>query len=385
MLECQAPLFSLPQDIHYLNAAYMGPLAKSTEQAGVEAVRLKSTPYTLTPADFFSGTNMLRERFGRLINAESRRVALVPSVSYGVAIAGHNITLARGQNVVIPAEEFPSNVHMWRDACAGVGADFRMVPRPTDVQRPAREWSARIMEAIDDQTAVVTLTLVHWTDGTPFDLAAIARRAREVGAYLILDGTQSIGAVPFDFGIIQPDLLVCASYKWLLGPYQYGFAVLGDRLLEGRPFERTWIGREGSENFAGLVNYTDGYQPGARRFDVGENSNWVSVAMLNESLRLIEGWGVERIAGYIEGLLVALRAELEGVPGLHLPPRDDQAPHMLGIRLPDAARVPQVLEALAARKVYASQRGTSLRVSPHVYNSTANMHALATTLREVLG
>ncbi len=381
MLDCQRHLFSLPEGEHYLNCAYMGPLLKSVEAAGIEGVRRKSVPRTITPPDFFTEPEQLRARFAELIHTEARRVALVPAVSYGTAIAGCNVALQQGRNVVVPGEEFPSNVYAWMDHCAREGAELRIVPRPSDVQSVGQAWNARVLEAIDTNTAVVTLTVVHWTDGTVFDLAAIGARAREVGALFIVDGTQSVGALPFDFAAVQPDLLVCAGYKWLLGPYQLGFAALGDRLLDARPFEFNWINRENSEDFAGLVDYRTGYQEGARRFDVGERSNPITVPMLNESLRQILAWGVAEIQAYCAHLGETLLDALgEGAP-FTLNPPEERGAHLFGVRVPDPAAIPSVLEQLAARKVYVSQRGSSVRVSPNVYNTPEDMAALAEALK----
>ena len=178
---------------------------------------------------------------------------------------------------------------------------------------------------------------------------------------------------------VQPDLLVCASYKWCLGPYQYGFAVLGERLLQGEPLESTWIGREGAEDFAGLVNYKDGFRAGARRFDAGEHSNFVAVPMLSESLRQILAWGVENISAYCASLVEEVRAALQGSP-FALPPPEDHTPHMFGIHMPEAAHIPRILEELKRREIYVSQRGTSVRVSPNVYNTADDMKALAEAL-----
>lgn len=383
-MDCQRHLFSLPADEHYLNCAYMGPLMKSVEAAGIAGVRRKVVPNRIAAQDFFAEPQALRERFAALVHTEPRRVAIVPSVSYGVAIAAHNTPLRRGQNVVVPGEEFPSNVYAWMDACTRAGAELRLVPRPSDVQRVGRAWNERVLEAIDADTAAVTLTAVHWTDGTRFDLAPIARRAREVGALLVVDGTQSVGALPFDFDALQPDLLVCASYKWLLGPYQLGFAVVGDRLLEGRPFEMTWIGRAGSENFAALVDYQTGYQPGARRFDVGEHSNPITVPMLIESLRQIEAWGVDAIQDYCAGLGRALEEALGAANGFTLNPPDERGAHLFGVRVPHPEAIPAILAELAARKIFVSQRGHFLRVSPHLYNTPEDMHALAEALRSAV-
>jgi selenocysteine lyase/cysteine desulfurase len=383
-LDCQSHLFSLPADEHYLNCAYMGPLTKAAEAAGIAGVRRKATPRSITSRDFFTECDALRQSFGTLIHADADRVALVPAVSYGVAIAAHHLQLRRGQNVVLPGEEFPSNVYAWRDLCARNGAELRTVPRPTDAQSVGAAWNARLLEAVDANTAVVTLTAVHWTDGTRFDLEALGRRAREVGALYIVDGTQSIGALAFDWTRVQPDLLVCASYKWLLGPYQLGFAVLGERLLSATPFEHNWINRENSEDFAALVDYRDGFQFGARRFDVGEHSNPITVPMLLESLRQILAWGVDAIQGYCAGLGRALEQALGEQHGFALNPAAERGAHLFGVRVPHPELIPAILAQLAARKVFVSQRGTSVRVSPHVYNTAQDMEALADALKAAI-
>ena len=297
-------------------------------------------------------------------------------------MAVHNTPLRPGQNVVIPAEEFPSNVYGWMAACDRSGAELRLVDRPPE-PAPAAAWNSRILEAIDRHTAAVTLTDIHWTDGTPFDVDAIGRRAREVGALFVIDGTQSVGALPFDFDRLQPDLLVCAGYKWLLGPYQYGLIAVGDRLLDGEPFEHNWINRKDSDNFSNLSRYRKAYGAGARRFDAGERSNFILVAMLNEGLKQILDWGVPAIRDYCMALSGDLEAALADGPYV-MAPAQDRSPHLFGIRVPDAARLPALLEDLRRREVHVSQRGTSLRVSPHVYNTPEDLGALVQALRAAM-
>ena len=385
MLSCQKHLFSLPENEHYINCAYMGPLLKTTEAAGIEGLQRKSVPRQVTPPDFFNGPNSLRRLFAQLVNADAEQVAIVPAVSYGVAIAAHNLSLRSGQNVVLPGEEFPSNVYAWMDQCARDGAELRIVDRPRDVQATGKAWNERILDAIDNDTAIVTLTAVHWTDGIHFDLEAIGQRAREAGALLLVDGTQSVGALPFDFQRVQPDLLVCAGYKWLLGPYQSGFAVLGERLIGGRPMEMSWMTREGSENFAELINYRDGFQPGARRFDVGETSNFINVPMLEDSLRQLLEWGADNIQAYCAELHGVLDSALDGRGGFTLNAPGECGAHLFGVTVPDPAMIPAILEQLARRKVFVSQRGAAVRVSPNVYNTPRNMEALAEALLAAAG
>ena len=379
-MECQRHLFTLPEDQHYLNCAYMSPLLKSVEAAGIAGLRRKVNPADLVPADFFDETQELRRLFARLVNTEAERVALVPAVSYGIAIASHNAQLRPGQNVVIPGEEFPSNVYAWMSQCQHSGAGLRFVERPD--QGSTESWTIRLLDAIDHNTAVVTLSTVHWTDGTPFDVERIGRRAREVGAVFVVDGTQSIGAVPFDFADVQPDLLVCAGYKWLFGPYQYCFAVVGDRLVDAEPFEHNWITRKNSQDFSALVNYQSEFQPGAQRFDAGERSNFILVPMLVEALKQLDRWGIANIQAYCARLSSGLAEALTDSP---FTIAAERSAHLFGVRLPDAERIPAILAALRSRRVYVSQRGSSIRVSPHVYNRPEDIHALAEALLMAVG
>lgn len=245
-------------------------------------------PMGINPSDFFAQSDEIRWRFARLVGAaDPNRIAVIPSVSYGVAVAARNLVVEEGQNIVLLHEQFPGNVYAWQRKAAACGAEIHTVIPPDEATRGAA-WNERIIEAIDESTAIVTVPHVHWTDGTVFDLTAIGRRAREVGAALVIDGTQSVGALPLDVWEVQPDALIVATYKWLLGPYSTAVAYLGPRFDGGVPLEETWLGRAGSEDFQGLVDYQSEYQPGAAiRYDMGERANFILHPMLQASLDLL--------------------------------------------------------------------------------------------------
>jgi selenocysteine lyase/cysteine desulfurase len=361
----------------------MGPLPRATEEAGVRGVRLKRDPTRVFPEDFFRDSDELRVLFGRLINAPASRVAILPAASYGVATACRNLDIGPGRNVVLAAEQFPGNVYAWRSAVSRNGGELVVVSPPPGSHR-GRGWNARMLEAIGPTTAVVAIGTVHWTDGTRFDLEAIGARAREVGAALILDGTQSVGALPFDVEAVQPDALICASYKWLLGPYSAALGYFGPRFDDGIPLEETWIARRGSEDFQGLVDYVDDYQPGAVRYDVGERSNFILVPMQVASLRQILNWTPEAIQEYTAELCSDMLTELEPL-GYSLEEEDWRSPHLFGIRMPPSLDLVTVRDALSRRNVAVSLRGSSLRVSPHLYNDASDVAALLEALRAAAG
>lgn len=344
----------------------------------MRGIRRKVLPTSITASDFFDEADAVRERFATLVSAPSpERVALIPAASYAVATCAQNLDLRAGQNVVTLHEQFPGNVYTWRALRERAGIELRTI-EPIDSPR-GQSWNDRILEAIDGDTAVVAIGAIHWTDGTVFDLETIGRRCREVGAALIIDGTQSVGALPIDVQAVQPDALITAAYKWLMGPYSIGCAYYGPRFDGGRPLEETWIARKGSEDFAGLVDYQDEYQPGAIRYDVGERSNFALMPMLLESLEMVLEWGPERIQEYVRTLTAPL---IEMAVGAGYAIEEDRwrSGHLFGLRVPDHIDIEDVKRRCAARSVSVSQRGNSIRVAPHVYNTPEDVAALQEAL-----
>jgi selenocysteine lyase/cysteine desulfurase len=238
-----------------------------------------------------------------------------------------------------------------------------------------------VLDAIDEATAIVAVPNVHWTDGSLVDLGAVGARAREVGAALVVDATQSLGALPLSIDSVQPDFLACASYKWLLGPYSTGFLYAHPRWHHAAPLEHNWQNRANSEDFAGLVDYKDAFQPGARRFDVGERSNFALMPMVVAALEQLEAWGVDAIAASLQSKTDIIADEARA-RGLHVAERTERGPHMLGVRFPGGAPS-GILASLADENVHVSLRGDSIRISPHLYNRDEDIERLFGVLSAV--
>lgn len=373
----QRDLFEVPGGISYLNCAYMGPLLRETREIGERSVGRKSRPWEVTPTDFFEEAEEARTLFARLVGGDANGVAIVPSVSYGMAVATANVPVGRGERVLILEEQFPSNVYPWRELVKKKEADLVAVPRPDDY-----DWTRAVLERLDGRTAVVAVPNCHWTDGSLLDLVEIGRRAREVGAALVVDGIQSLGAHPFDVREVRPDFLIASSYKWMLGPYGVGFMYVGEAYREGAPIEHNWINRRGSEEFSRVVDYQDVFQPGARRYDVGERSNFVLLPMVVTALRRILGWGVENVSETIGGLTDLVEEEA-GRLGIGTVPKERRARHMIGLKLGPEA--PGGLAArLAAEGIFVSERGGSIRVSPHLYNTEEDVKRLFAALAKTV-
>ncbi len=369
----------MPAGNVYLNCAYMSPMLKSVEKKGIEGIQSKRNPAQVTPEDFFNDTEKVRKEFSKLINGEPGRIVLVPSVSYGMANVVKNIKLTASDNIIVAAEQFPSNYYPWQRVHQDTGAKLKVISPPDELVQRGKVWNERLMDGIDSQTKLVALGNVHWADGTLFNLKEIRRRTKDVGALLVIDGTQSVGAFPFDVNEIQPDVLVCAGYKWLMGPYSLGLAYYGKYFDHGKPVEENWINRLHSENFAGLVNYESNYQPGSLRYEVGEHSNFILLPMLLEALKQINQWKPKVIQQYCAGITdkpIALLREA----GFWVEDDKFRGRHLFGLRLPANIPAEKIKKALLKNKISVSFRGNAIRVSPHLYNSEADMMKLVRVL-----
>lgn len=374
-LPTQRHLFDIPPDVAYMNCAFMSALPMATIAAGERGLARKARPWIIDARDFFADSEAVRALFAQLINASAEDVALVPSVSYGMAQAANNIAVRSGQRILTLAEEFPSNVYPWMELARRAGAVVFPVPRPDD-----GDWTAALLAHLDSSIAIVAVPHCHWTDGALLDLEAVGLACRRIGAALCIDGSQSLGALPFDVRRIDPDFVATGTYKWLLGPYSTGFLYVAPRWQEGRPIEQNWITRKNSEDFAGLVNYRSEYQAGARRFDIGQHSNFALNPAVKSSLELLLHWGIARVFAAIKARIdsIAERAEqelnLESVPS-HL-----RAGHYLGLKLGGSppADLPR---RLAAANVHVSLRGSSLRITPHVWNNNDDVERLFAALK----
>ena len=377
MIPSQRDLFDIPRDVAYLNCGYMSPLSKKVIEAGNRGLRRKAQPWNVTSDDFFRESETARALFAQLINATAEDIAIVPAASYGLAVAAANLKLKAQEHILVLAEQFPSNVYTWRELARTRGAHLRTVNRPD-----SGDWTSAILGALDDSVRIAALPHCHWADGSLVDLETVGRRCRELDCALVVDITQSIGAMPFDVSTIQPDFLVAGGYKWMMGPYSLGFLYVHPSYHRGQPIEQNWINRVDSEDFARLVHYRDDYQPGARRFDVGERSNFAlmpgSIAAMSQLLE----WSVAGIQETLASKTALIAKRLQAL-GLRPTAPPHRAGHFLGVRFPNG--IPLDLPSrLSESGVFVSVRGESMRITPHLYNDDEDVDQLVRGLENAL-
>lgn len=380
IIPCQRDLFEIPDSVAYFNCAYIAPNLKSVRAAGEAGVARKSTPWTLHYKDFHEEVETVRSLFALLIGAASDDIAIIPAASYGAATAAANLTVEPGRRIVILANQHPSNVFPWREMCKPGGAEAVIVAKPED-----DDWTPRVLAAIDERTAIVALPHCHWCDGTLIDLVAVGKRCREVGAALIVDATQSAGAMPINVKAVRPDFLFASGYKWLMCPYAFSFLYVAPERQDGRPLEANTFDHEGTAGGQtwqdGTLQYPRQWSPGARRFDMGERANFALMPMAAGALGQILEWGVGSINLSIAALTDII-CDGAATLGFDVPPPAARSGHLTGLRFPGGAPA-GVQDRLEALDIYISMRGDTIRVSPHLWVNQTDVDRLLAALAEV--
>ena len=377
MIPCQRSLFSIPNEVVYLNTAYMSPLMNSVVDAINHGAKLKASPWDLTINDFFENSELVRELFANLVNVSFRNIALVPSASYGLETAAKNLKVGSGRSVVMLENQFPSHVYPWQRLVKEKGGKLIKVKEKQD-----RNLTELVLELINEQCAIVAVPNVLWTNGLMLDLISISQRCKEVGAALVLDLTQSVGAVNTDLGQIDPDFAVVAAYKWMMSPYSTGYLYVSEKHWDGEPLEGNWISRRDGKNFSNLVNYTDHYEDGAVRFDIGERANFALLPGSIEALRQLHKWDVKKIEKTLRQNNSILSDQLRSL-GFVIPSDAERGPHFIGAKLPENSPK-DLLKILASNKIYLSERGGVLRITPNVWNNPEDYQKFLTTVAAVL-
>lgn len=382
MLACQRALFDMPREVCWLNAAAYSPLPLASKQAGELGVARKVRPWEMRGDDAQRQFDRARAAAARLIGADPSDVALVSSVSYGVATAGKVLPLPSGSRVLVLQDDHTSPVLEWRERAKLAGAELEVVSRP-----PSGDWTEAVLAAIRRPgaapLALASMSSVHWSDGGVVDMDRIAPALRSAGARLVVDATHSAGVMPIDVRRMDPDFLVFPTYKWVLGPYGRAFLYVAKRWQDGTPLEQTSAGRRSVNSEAAPYVRDPTYVADARRFDMGERDHFITLEMAAIGMEMMAAWGNEAIR---ERLLMLTRALADGLQsnGARLLPESARAPHVLSVEYPDG--MPDGLVArLAAENVFASPRLGRLRISPHVYNDEADLARFLAAYRAAAG
>lgn len=381
MLKCQKDSFDLDEGVTYLNGAYMSPLLNKVRDVGLQALVKKSKPWSIPPAAFFDSVLHLKKLVARVIQTDqTERIVIIPSVSYGMANVARNIKFKKGDHIVLLDKQFPSNYFIWKSLAEKHELILDIVSPPADSNQHGPSWNEALLNTITTATRLVTIEHIHWADGTIFDLKAIRKKTNEVGALLVVDVTQSLGAFPFDQSLFQVDALVGAAYKFMMGPYAMGIAYYGPAFDQGTPIEENWINKKGSEVFEKLLDYESEYKPGAARYSMGEQSQFIHVPMQIAAFEQLLDWNIDNIQSYCKGIVDTILPSLKE-NDIWIEEKLWRANHLFGIR-PSQGITVSLKEKLLANQIYVSYRSDTIRISPNVYNTAEDLIKLVATIIE---
>jgi len=301
----------------------------------------------------------VRGQVGWLVGSEPQNVAFVQNTSFGVSIVANGLDWRPGDNVVLPAQEFPSNYYPWANL-----SDRGVELRPVD----APEGHASISDiaaAIDDRTRVIAVSAVQYSNGFRYDLAALGQLGRDRGALVVIDGTQAVGALQVDVGASGIDVLAVSSHKWLLGPPGIGFVALSDRAIDViRPSVVGWLSV--ADPFA--FDYRLELAPSASRFEPG-TENVVGILGLGGTISLLQEFGRSWVERRVLTLTDHLCHEVSARGFRIQSPRHQPNRSGIVIFSKPGTEPESLYVRLTAAGVKCAIRAGGIRFSPHYYNT----------------
>lgn len=367
-------LFALPENMLYLDSAAHGPPLRSVRSAGIQALQ-RSTTSWFGGGQWREDVERVRALAAQLFDDDDDAIAMVPSAGYGLSVAARNVPLSPGQSVLVLDGQFPSNLLPWRQRCAQVGAHLHIVRRAG-----GQDWTSAVLAALDadHDIGVLALPQAYWRDGALLDLTRIssAARARAGQTRLILDLSQSLGALPLQLEGWQPDFVVAVGYKWLLGGYGLAWLWAAPQWRDhGQPLEHSWMAHDRDALWSPGSDAAIAPLAGARRFDAGGVCDAPRLAMAEAGLRQVLDWGVPWIASELRQRTDALDAGLDA-NGLGALRTAGHAAHFCGVR-PPAAKMEAVAAALSHAGVVVTRHYDCLRIAPHLHVTADEMTQVA--------
>ena len=378
-ISCQRNLFNIPDEIVYLNTAYISPLSLKVEKAINKGCKLETEPWKIDPEfHFFYQIKETKIIFSNLFNISYKNVSLIPSASYGISTAANNIKLTKTKNkILILKDQFPSNVYPWMELSKKQEGVLEIIDDLNETT-----LTEEIINKISEEVAVVAIPNIRWTDGYIIDLKKVSGACKKFDVNLILDLTQSAGAMQIDLKEINPEFAIIANYKWMLGPYSTGFLYISDKFIDGVPLEETWIGRKNSQDFSKLTDYQSLYNSDSIRFDMGQRANFSLLPGVKAALEQLHDWSIKKIENTLYQNNMIICKGLSEL-GFEILAEKNRAPHFISARLPGYDG-DSLINNLKKNKIFISERSGYLRITPHLWNNEEDFFKLINCLKSLI-
>ena len=357
----------------YLNLAGQSPVPKVAIKSIENAVERMKFPQRIPDTEYFDGPNRVRAAIAKLIGGKPEEVALTSGASAGTAAVAHGFEWEPGDEVITASGEFPLQYATWKPMEEREGITVKVVQA-----RGAFHSEDDFIAALTPRTRLVSVSHVRFDNGSMLNAARLAAACHRQGTLLLLDVSQSCGAVPMDVTQFGADFLVCAGYKWLLGPFGTGFFwCKHEQISKMRPGPFYWMAAEGVNNFAALATAPPRPAPAARRWDAAETANFYNLAALEAGLELVLRARPETVAEHNHRLIEQLFSRLPVDRCVVASPREPERRGPYGCfeaRSPEKTKA--LYEKLRRENVITSLREGKIRVSPYLYNTEQDIDRL---------
>ncbi|MCS7061022.1 MAG: aminotransferase class V-fold PLP-dependent enzyme [Anaerolineae bacterium] len=360
------------QSCIYLNTCAIGPWPDATRHAVAHVADMLAEPNRLS-REFWAILSAARENIARLINAAPDEIAFMPNTAEGMNVIAHALPLQAGDNVLMCDQEYPAVVYPFMNLARLRGIEARIVPHD------GGGLTLDLLERhADARTRAVAVSSVEFVSGFSNDLKAIGAWCKARGAWLIVDGIQSLGAAPLDVKAAQIDALASGGHKWMLGPMGAGFLYVNrERLNELAPPFAGALSVIDAENY---LDYNLTFQPDARRFELGV-PNAIGLAGLSASISVLLSLDIAAIHEWTLYLSDALLYELERLGYHPFVPRDcGHRSAIVSFTTSDPAGVAQASQRLSAAGIVHSIRSGYVRFGIHGFNNEEDIRAAITAL-----
>ena len=365
--------YPITEKFAYLDTSTSGMVSKRAKDAMVAYLedRFENAVTAAKLNELFAFGDNLRATAAKLFNADAEEIFFGHGASAMVNVFSAGVELKENANVVVTGLTFPSTPYTWVNR---VGEENVRMVKPMNYQIPFE----KLVEQVDENTAVISLCLVENTTGFMHDLKKISAFCQEKGIYLMLDITQCVGAIKIDVKETPVDFIATSSFKWLGCEYGIGIGYMSKRVLE--KVKPVYVGWVGNQNRMDHSKYVLNLEETAAKYETAI-PNWVGLKGLEQAMLMYLELGIDDVHSYIMELTDYLYAEVAKVEYVSI--RGNFAPEnrssIAYIDLPaEWAMNDAIMEEWGIR---AHMSGTAVRVALHYFNNKADVDRLVDFLK----
>ena len=368
--------FALKPGHSWLNVASEGPLPKKANEALQEAIEWKSSPHLLTIPKFQQVPLGLKESISRLIHVDKSDVILGNSATYGLHLLANGLEFKGGDEIILLQNDFPTDILPWL-SLQQKGVIVHQLKAQNHVLT-----LEEIQKAINRRTKLICLPFVHSFSGFKEDVKVIGKLCRSQGILFIVNLSQAVGSFEVDLTQWDLDAVVCAGYKWLLGPYGTGFCWIRKDIRQELKYDQNyWISLmdEASLNSEGLINLKDDHS--ARRYDVFGTANFFNFVPWKASIDYLLSLGLDHVNRHNQLLVDQMINGLDQKKFFLISPYPKkERTNIVVFSHTDASQNPILYEFLKGKGFYLALWKNKLRISAHIYNTQQEIEGLLTVL-----